>query len=276
MGILRCLKSWFNVLPLDQAVQRIRTDTLPERAAAITFDDGYADNFTVALPLLLEARLTATFFVATGFLDGGRMWNDTVIEAIRHCRRTTLDLEDLDLGSHILDTPSARRKAIDTVIDRLKYLPDGERIALAERIVAIAAVTPTLGLMMTSQNVSDMRGAGMQIGAHTVSHAILTRLTLKEARREITEGKEQLEKIVGERVGLFAYPNGKFSVDYAEEHAVLVRDVGFDAAVSTDWGAATRDTDFMRLPRFTPWDRSQFRFGVRLATNLLPSFRGRD
>ena len=69
--ILQWLKSWLNVLPLDQAVRRLSTGTLPERAASITFDDGYADNCTVALPLLLKHGLPATFFIATGFLDGG-------------------------------------------------------------------------------------------------------------------------------------------------------------------------------------------------------------
>ncbi len=88
------LHRWFNVLPLDEAIGRLAGGTLPERAAAITFDDGYADNFTVALPLLRERGSTATFFVATGFLDGGRMLNDTIIEAIRRCSR-----ENLDLGS---------------------------------------------------------------------------------------------------------------------------------------------------------------------------------
>jgi peptidoglycan/xylan/chitin deacetylase (PgdA/CDA1 family) len=70
---------------------------LPERAAAITFDDGYADNFTRALPLLREQGLPATFFVATGFLDGGRMWNDTISEAIRRCNEDVVDLSAIGL-----------------------------------------------------------------------------------------------------------------------------------------------------------------------------------
>ena len=77
------VREWFNVLPLDEAVAALARGTLPARALAITFDDGYADNFTVALPILQQLGLPATFFIATGFLDGGRMWNDTVIEAMR-------------------------------------------------------------------------------------------------------------------------------------------------------------------------------------------------
>jgi len=267
--VLLWMKQWFTVLPLDRAVRDLAAGTLPARAAAITFDDGYADNLTVALPVLLRHELTATFFIASGFLNGGRMWNDTVIEAIRHTRLAVLDLGHLDLGRHVLDTASARRAAIDGLIAKLKYLPQAQRTDLTERIAESAAVVPSTSLMMTSSHLRELRAAGMQIGAHTVSHPILTRLPIEQARREIAESKAQLEDILRERVGLFAYPNGKFGDDYAEEHAILARETGFDAALATDWGAAASGSDLMHLPRFTPWDRGRLRFGARLAANLL-------
>lgn len=83
------LSAWFNVLPLDEAVKRLKQGALPDRALAITFDDGYADNHDIALPVLKAHGLCATFFVATDFLDGGRMWNDTVIESVRGCTAHT-------------------------------------------------------------------------------------------------------------------------------------------------------------------------------------------
>jgi peptidoglycan/xylan/chitin deacetylase (PgdA/CDA1 family) len=64
----------------------------------ITFDDGYADNVEVALPILLRYEIAADFFVSTGFLDGGRMWNDTVIEAFRATPLDRVDLGDFGLG----------------------------------------------------------------------------------------------------------------------------------------------------------------------------------
>ena len=70
-------------------------EPVPPKSILITFDDGYADNHDIALPILKRHGLTATFFIATGFLDGGRMWNDTVIEAVRRTKRTTLDLRGL-------------------------------------------------------------------------------------------------------------------------------------------------------------------------------------
>jgi peptidoglycan/xylan/chitin deacetylase (PgdA/CDA1 family) len=89
-----------------------------------------------------------------------------------------------------------------------------------------------------------------------------------EARREIEGSKKRLQDLLGERVGLFAYPNGRLGEDYVEEHARLVSDIGFDAAVSTNAGVADAQSDLMQLPRFTPWDRTQLRFGARLLMNF--------
>ena len=267
--ILQWLKSWLNVLPLDQAVRCLSTGTLPERAASITFDDGYADNCTVALPLLLKHGLPATFFIATGFLDGGRMFNDTVIEAIRRCRRQSLDLDALGLGRYALATQSERRLAIDALIERTKYLPATRRTALAEGVAASAEVQLPSDLMMSSTQVQELHRAGMQIGAHTVSHPILAKLAPADARNEMAGSRQRLEDLLGQRVGLFAYPNGKAGDDYGNEHADLVRELGFDAAFSTDPGAAVMGSDLMQLPRFTPWDQRRVRFGVRLAANLI-------
>lgn len=83
---LRLLKRFYTVLPLSVAVQRLRDGSLPPRAACITFDDGYADNAEHALPLLRQYGLHATFFIATGYLNGGQMWNDRVIDAVRRRR----------------------------------------------------------------------------------------------------------------------------------------------------------------------------------------------
>src|SRR5262245_15768822 len=82
---MQWVRSWFTVLPLAEAAQRRAAGTLPARALSITFDDGYADNCTIAAPILNRLGLNATFFIATGFIGGGCMWNDRVIEAVRAC-----------------------------------------------------------------------------------------------------------------------------------------------------------------------------------------------
>lgn len=262
LDVLSCC---FNVLPLPDAIARLHSGRLPPRAASITFDDGYADNATVALPLLRARGLHATFFVAAGFLDGGRMWNDSVIESIRRTAHKSLDCTFLGLGRVPVKTLAEKRHAVDTLLAALKYRPMQERSALAERIACVAGARLPTDLMMRSAQLRALHAAGMEIGAHTLSHPILAELHPSHARQEIARGREALEATVGGRVGLFAYPNGKPGSDYRQEHVDMVRDQGFDGAVTTAWG---RGSDLFQLPRFTPWDRSGWRFALRLAHNL--------
>jgi peptidoglycan/xylan/chitin deacetylase (PgdA/CDA1 family) len=263
------VRRWFNVLPAPDAVRRLRVGDLPERALCLTFDDGYADNFTVALPILERLGLHATFFIATRFLDGGRMWNDSVIESVRRCDSSWLDLSELGFGAHSLESAVARRQAIDALLSRLKYLSSDER---EERVAAIVARTksrlPT-DLMMSSDDVRSLHDAGMTIGAHTHSHPILARLDPANAEREIASGKERLEAIVAQPVTLFAYPNGQPRTDYRVEHVQLVKAMGFEAAFSTAWGVASVGSDMFQLPRYTPWGQNRWKFGFRLAQNLM-------
>jgi peptidoglycan/xylan/chitin deacetylase (PgdA/CDA1 family) len=262
------LRTWFNVLPLDQAITRLTAGNLPARSLAVTFDDGYADNQIVALPILERLGLHATFFITTGFLDGGMMWNDTVIEAVRRFNGDRLDLCDLGLEAHSTATPFDRRRTIDLLISRIKYLPPGERETRAQRIAQRVAVTLPRDLMLRSAQVRDMHARGMGIGAHTVSHPILANLSDNDARMEMAESKARLEALVGASVDLFAYPNGKAGEDYRQEHVAMARQLGFRAAFSTLPGAVYRDSDLYQLPRFTPWSRKPSRAALQFLRNL--------
>ena len=272
--ICRWARAMFNVLPPDEAARRLAQGTLPERALAITFDDGYADNHDVALPILLRHGLTAAFFIATGYLNGGRMFNDSIIESVRRTTRPALDLRDVLRDEQALYTMSdmpKRRAAIENIIPRAIYAQVNERHALVETIARRADVQLPNDLMMTSAQVVAMRRAGMQIGAHTVSHPILARLSAGEVRREMTEGRDFLEQLLDERVGLFAYPNGKPDLDYNAGCVAVARECGFDAVFTTAWAAAHSQTNPFEIPRFTPWDRSGWRFAWRMLSNLRAS-----
>jgi len=94
------LRARFEVLPLSEAVTRLQQGSLPAGALAITFDDGYADNLSIAAPILRKHHLPATLFIATGYLDGGCMWNDKLIEAFRSTRNSEIDLRDLGLETY--------------------------------------------------------------------------------------------------------------------------------------------------------------------------------
>jgi peptidoglycan/xylan/chitin deacetylase (PgdA/CDA1 family) len=170
----------------------------------------------------------------------------------------------------VLGDTAARRTALDGLIGRVKYLPPEPRLACVNAIAARAEVSPPDDLMMSSEQVRGLRRAGMQIGAHTVSHPILATLDNARAGDEIGRSRDVLQQLLGEKVGLFAYPNGKPGTDYLPDvHPALVRELGFDAALSTRWAAARRSDDVFQIPRFTPWDRGRLKFGLRLARNLM-------
>ena len=244
----------FRVLPLAEAAERLSNRDLPQRALCITFDDGYADNHDIALPILRRLGLHATFYIATGFIDGGRMFNDTVIECVRRCPLDTVDLECLGLARFDVATPAQRRTLIDSLLPLAKYK------ALAEREVFLAGLHDACGrpglpddLMMSRPQVQSLHRAGMGIGAHTVNHPILRTMPADEAAAQIDTSRAALQEWLQASVETFAYPNGRLGKDYDESHADIVRRLGFKAAVSTEPGVSRPGDDLYQLRRFTPW-----------------------
>jgi hypothetical protein len=154
--LLALLKTCFNIVPLSEGVRGLKSGKLPPRAACITFDDGYADNAEIALPLLQKHGVKATFFVATGFLDGGRMFNDSVIETVRRAP-DALDLRPLGLGELDLSTVEQRRAAIPQLLGALKYLPllgslpELDSMAV---VTLIGALEEHFGIMVDDDDIS--------------------------------------------------------------------------------------------------------------------------
>lgn len=258
------LSRCFRLLPLREGVRRLHEGTLPSRAACITFDDGYENNATVAQPILAAKGAPATMFVAPGFLDGGRMFNDTVIEAVRRAP-VDFDLSAEGLGRHDLRAVEGRRACIDTLLRELKHLPLEERRRKIDRIAECAGATLPTDLMMTTAQVRDLHRSGIEIGAHTIDHPILESTDDATAERQIAESKRVLETITGAPVRSFAYPNGRPGRDYSARHVAMVRSTGFDLALSTAWGVADVRTDMLQIPRVAAWDVAALKYGLRLS-----------
>jgi peptidoglycan/xylan/chitin deacetylase (PgdA/CDA1 family) len=249
---------------LQEGAARLRDGTLPPRAVAVTFDDGYRDNSEIALPILQRHGIRATFFVSTGFLDGGRMWNDSIIEAIRATAADSVDGELLGLGALPLASLQQRREAVAAVIRAVKHRHPAERLSLVETFCS--RLTPRLpdDLMMSREQVRGLSEAGMEVGGHTVNHPILKSLEAGEAREEIERGRRELEEITNTELRSFAYPNGKPGADYTERDRDIVRSLRFEQAVATTPAVATADSDRWQLPRFSPWDRKPEKWLARL------------
>lgn len=265
--ILGWISAQFRVLDPIEACDRLFAGTLPSRPAVITFDDGYRDNYTVALPILQRHRARAAFFVATGFLEGGMMFNDRVIEAVRHAAAASVRLPGAS-DELPLDSVAARRAAIDRILSAIKHLPAEQRMQRVHEVEAVLEHASKTGAMMRPDDVAALHRAGMRIGGHTRTHPILLKLPDAEAEREIRAGLDDLASITGELPQLFAYPNGKPGGDYESRHVAMVECAGCRYAFTTASGAAVRETSRLEIPRFTPWDRTHLKFAARAFRNV--------
>lgn len=262
---MKLLAECFNVMPLHDAVQCLGTGRMPPRAVAITFDDGYRSIHDLALPILRQGGLPATVFVTTGHMDDeGSMWNDVILEAIRGLPDVPLDLQDIDLGVYPMHSPEDRKRTVLSLTERSKYLPPGARMELTRKLQSLAGNMLQKELMLTSAMVRTLSLHDIEIGGHTVTHPILTRINDTSARAEIMDNKLHLERIIGKPVRLFAYPNGKKDADFGPRHVQMVKDAGYAAAFTTAAGAATGGHELFELPRGRPWDASPLLFAGRL------------
>ena len=272
---MELLHRHYNVVSLAKAVELLEANRLPARTACVTFDDGYADNFLYALPILKQWKIPATFFVASGFLNGGTMWNDIVLETIRHPELDHLNLQSVGLKQYPLKNLEQRQQLVAELLPVIKYMEPDQRNEVTDCLVELADNRLPDNLMMNTEQLRQLHGSsGMEIGAHTVSHPILSSLDDDQAEHEISTGRQQLSGLLdGAEIRYFAYPNGKPGQDFNNTHADIVKKLGFKAAVTTRWSSATTESDLYQLPRFTPWDKSPFKFSLRLMKNAISPYQ---
>jgi phosphatidylinositol alpha-1,6-mannosyltransferase len=267
--MLEFVRESFVVMPLIEATRALRSATLPKRALAITFDDGYADWLDTAAPVLRALQLPATFFITTEQLTGAALWHERIIAAVRALPAEGARLPYGFNGYGHLGNLRERVALVMELQERLKYVPLDERLRAIEMLEAQVTEPLQLPPRFDADSVRALHNMGFHIGAHTVRHPILTECSLADARTEIGGSREELEGIIGQKVELFAYPNGRPNQDYLREHVSLVRDCGYEAAVATCNGTASGVTDPYQLPRFVPWSSDRARLAFQLARNYV-------
>jgi phosphatidylinositol alpha-1,6-mannosyltransferase len=267
--ILDLLAAHANVIPLADATDALKRGTLPPRATALTFDDGYAEWIEHVSPALLRRNLPATFFVTTGQLSGGALWHERIMAAVRALPEAGAALP-YGFGNYAdLRETGRRTSLINELQARLKYAPVEDRMGAIALLEAQAVSPLILPRRFDASSVRTLHSQGFEIGAHTVHHPILNECTRVQAREEIGKCKEELEAIIGAGVTSFAYPNGRPNEDYRAEHVDMVKSCGYTTAVTTSDGSANASSDLFQLPRFTPWGLSDERIAFQMARNML-------
>jgi peptidoglycan/xylan/chitin deacetylase (PgdA/CDA1 family) len=239
---LELIRRHYRVLPVGEAVRRLRAGELQEPSAAITFDDGFENNFTLAYPELQRLELPASIFVATGFTDSHQTpWFCRVLRAVADTRARALEWNgrrfELSWRRAKILTAAAlmaqlKRQAPDTLEADLGCI---------EALLGFEARRPvdpgSPFRMLGVPAIREMATSGlMEFGGHTTTHSILSNLAVDGQRREIEESLHALGRILDKPCPLFAYPNGA-SGDYDEDSIGCLRDAGVSVALTAMAGA---------------------------------------
>jgi peptidoglycan/xylan/chitin deacetylase (PgdA/CDA1 family) len=238
-------------LSLKEVLLRAQQSDLPPNALAITFDDGYRDNYEQAYPILRALGVPATIFLSTGPLESGQepLWHDLVFDAFRRTEAPTVAIGDT---TYSLKTHQERRQALWVFRQFLR----GFEFCNWKGLIGMLRVD--LGFAedwscpgfekLEWWHIKEMTRHQISFGVHTVNHPLLTCLPVDEATLEIQASKSVIERRLGMPADLFAYPNGSRK-DFNEAIKHLLREQGFLCGVTNIQGTNSSHTDRFELRR---------------------------
>ena len=243
----------YRVVPFDDLVAALSAERpLPPRALAITFDDGYADNHRLGLPVLRALGLPATVYVATGGLDGGTpMWTSAVRALVLAAPGPVLEVPGLP---PVTIGPAGRRhdavRALTRALVPLSSADRQARLDAAARGAGVDVGRILAGAMLTRAEVRTLAASGWTIGAHTVSHLNVALAPPAEAEAEIAASRDDLVSASGTGIVHFAYPNTGGQHRYFSPEVIrILHRLGFRSAVTSRNGALRPGLDPYALPR---------------------------
>jgi peptidoglycan/xylan/chitin deacetylase (PgdA/CDA1 family) len=251
---MELLAKHFRVFPLQELIERASSGDVPPKAVAITFDDGYKDNHDIAFHILQRWNVPATIFLATGVIGTGEtLWHDHVFEAFRRTTRRSAQVGGI---AYTLATREARQQSLEHFLGHVRKVSPSEREGLVGQLLKALDVDIEPGReasMLGWQDVVEMSRCGIDFGAHTVNHPILSKMPPAHALEEIRQSRSAIEDRLQRPIRLFAYPNGS-RADYNETVKDMLRQEGFVGAVTTVVGLNNAKSDRLELKRSQPWE----------------------
>ncbi len=227
----------------------------------ITFDDGFRNNFTLAFPLLKEKKISAIFFVTTGFMGKRDMlWTEKIIYLIMHTKKKSIFLEMFDHSNVPIANIKEKITACEKIRNYLKHAKKDDIIdvleVLEEQIddVRVIDFPNERYEYLKWEEIKEMRDSGMIIGSHTVNHMLLSCLNDEEVEYELIKSKEIIEKNTQSICSYFCYPNGALGNFSARDKAILKK-IGYKCAFSQIIGFNDNKADLYELKRINVTDQ---------------------
>ena len=247
------LSEHYRIVPLSELARYLVSGRpAPPGLAVITIDDGYRDCYDIAFPILRERKIPATTFVVTDFVDQATwLWTDKVRYLTASAAGSVLEATIEDHPLRIaLDGRYSRLKGAERVNTELKLISDEAKedaiCEIAETLgVKLPSVPPSDFLPLTWEQIRELDSSGVEVGSHTVTHPILTRITGEKLRYELRESRARLEDVLRHKVELLGYPNGDHNL--AVQHEVAR--AGYTCAVTADYGLNNGRSNLLALKR---------------------------
>jgi peptidoglycan/xylan/chitin deacetylase (PgdA/CDA1 family) len=267
---LRALQGRAEIVTANELVARLVDGRSTAGTAVVTFDDGYVDTLTAALPIAEQLDVPFTVFVTTSpLLDGQIFWWDALAQLVLPPRPHSQELAPVSLWDLQIDlcSDASRLRSYQHVHERFRRMRgeirDQHMQALRTHLPPLAD-TFDAGRPMTATELSTLAAHPLvTIGAHTVTHPSLADLAADDQRRELAESQALLQARLGRAVDLLAYPFGKGD-NVSETTRATARDVGYRAAFVTIAAAVRSPIDFWALPRLTMHEWTAAEFETRL------------
>jgi len=251
---IRHISSKCNLLTLEELADRIlRKEPLPKNSMVVTFDDGYKDMYLNAYPILRKYGVPATVFLTTGHIDSGELfWWDKIGYVVYNTRLDTIEIDGI---SYSLRTIEDRAKTLDALNAEANRVSEEQKKALISSLITVGNVKIPDGLgdklTLSWSEIKEMSNNAIDFGAHTVTHPILTRVSLEQAKYEIIQSKAEIENRLDKPVSTFAYPGG-MSGHFNGQIIALPKQAGFKCAVTGIPGIVTQRTPMYELSRIAP------------------------
>lgn len=251
------LRSSYEAVTLGEGLAMLQSRRRGARAVAVTVDDGHADFLAVAAPVFAAHGITVTCYLVTDLLHGDQwFWCDAVDYLFQHAVAASLTVDTAERGRVALplSTEADRQQSSSIVKSYLKRVPDHRRRAivsvLPERLEVPLPPQPVPEYrFMTWDQVRYLAERGVQFGAHTRTHPILSRVTEHDILAdEIVGSKRRIETELGQPVAHFCYPNGT-PADVTPSCDSIVKAAAFSSAVTTSMGLNHADADPFALKR---------------------------
>lgn len=246
---MRYIRDNYNIMRFEDDWSNIN-----EKTIIVTFDDGYADNFYNAIPILKKYDIPATFFISTNNIGTNlEFWWDELATMFYYINKHKIKFDYRGKAYNLEKIDGVRKACMEVrnILMNMNSEKRREELNMLHDRMSIPIQGNDMNRTMNQWEIQQLtKFNNISIGAHTKSHTKLSQLSVDSQKEEINESKEILEKISGQKIEIFSYPFGE-DEDYTEQTVEILKTCGIKKAAVVKQGLYSKEYGEYRIPRNT-------------------------